>query len=59
MCKPDIPKVKSAMPSAPALPDKGPEELVVKKDKSTTRRGNPLRIDLATTNAVGTAGANV
>ena len=58
MCKPDIPKVKTAMPSAPALPDKGPEELVVKKDKST-KRGNPLRIDLATTNAKGTAGVNV
>lgn len=46
------------MPGAPDLPDKGPEEIVVKKDKSTQRRGNPLRIDLAT-NSQGTAGVNV
>lgn len=58
MCPPKIPKPATAMPSAPALPDKGPDELAVKKDKNTTRRGNPLRIDLAT-NVAGVSGVNI
>lgn len=58
MCPPKIPKTATAMPKAPDLPDKGPDEVVVKKDKSARRRGNPLRIDLAT-NAQGTTGVNV
>lgn len=58
MCAPNIPKPKNLMPSAPDLPDKGPAEIAVKKDKNPNRRDNPLRIDLAT-NAPGTAGVNV
>lgn len=52
MCPPTMPKTKTAMPSAPALPDKGPRELKIKKNKTGSTKP-PLRIDLATKNAAG------
>lgn len=58
MCRPDIPNPKTIMPAAPALPEKAPKELAVKKNKSRTAKRNPLRIDLATKNAPG-VGVNV
>lgn len=60
MCPPKIPQPKTAMPTTPPpLPEEGPRELKVKKDKTTSTRINPLRIDLATKNAPGVAGVNI
>lgn len=53
MCKPDIPKTKTIVPNTPPLPEEGPRELTIKKDKTSATKRSPLRIDLAVKNAPG------